>query len=230
MRPASAGRRRSDETGLGQDKIRHGPDVIEVEDRKHAVRDRMIGSDGRDGRRVLLHRPAIARLLSPALDLGVRLALVALDENQVAGRQPRDDVGKARLGRAAQFVHQRPARARDDRHLAGAGAAVAEGIGALAIDFEGMVGMLDRRDPEAPCGDLGHQPLRQGRLAGVLPASDAEYALFHLAPVPSLHVSRPAGSLPFYARRESPVEMRSVKPVHGARDGEETLPQLDAWR
>ena len=49
----------------------------------------------------------------------------------------------------APLVHQGPAAARNDGDFAGAGGAVAKGIGALAIDVEIMVRVLDRRDAHA---------------------------------------------------------------------------------
>ena len=57
------------------------------------------------------------------------------------------------------------------------GTAVAKTIGSGMIDIEIVMAVLDRIDSEPAAHELGDQPLHQGRLAGILPAGDAEDTL-----------------------------------------------------
>jgi hypothetical protein len=91
-------------------------------------------------RRAPAERPCA--LAAPAFDLGMVLALVALDDDDVGRPEARDHLAHRRLVLVAQLVHQRPAPAGDDGDLAGAGLAVTEGIGAPA-------GRCRRRDGHA---------------------------------------------------------------------------------
>ena len=77
------------------------------------------------------------------------MALEAFDDHQIDRAELRQHIGKRRLGLLAQFVHDRPAPARHDRDLAGAGLAVQPGILARLVDIEFMVRVLDGRDFEA---------------------------------------------------------------------------------
>ncbi len=53
-------------------------------------------------------------------------------------------------------------------------------IRAGLIDVEIVMAVLDGVDRQAAAHEFGDQPLDQGRLAGVLPAGDAEDALLPL--------------------------------------------------
>ena len=114
------------------------------------------------------------------LDLGMCVALEALDQHQVGRRQPGQHFGQRRL---PLFAHDGVARTGHQHHLGGAGGAMAEGIGAWLVDIGRMVGVLDRRHPPAAAHELGDQALGQRRLAGVLPAGDAEHELLRHAPL-----------------------------------------------
>src|SRR5439155_22620614 len=76
-------------------------------------------------------------------------------------------------------MDDRPALARYDGDLAGAGLAVAETVASLMVDVEGMMRMLDGRDPITAQGELAHQFLDQCGLAGILEAGDADDLLRH---------------------------------------------------
>ena len=81
-------------------------------------------------------------------ELGMRMALEAFDDHKIDRADFRKHVGERRLGLRAQFVHQSPAPARDDRNLGGAGRAVQQGILAGLVDIELMMRVLDGRDLE----------------------------------------------------------------------------------
>ena len=114
----------------------------------------------------------------------MRLALVALDQDQVGRREARQDFGQRRF---FLLAHDRVTMPADQRHLGRTGGAVAKGVGAGSIDVGVVMSMLDRCDPPAAPHELGDQPLDQGRLAGILPADDAEHAaIVHAAIRPAL--------------------------------------------
>ena len=108
------------------------------------------------------------------LDLGVALALVAFGDDEIRVRELGDDRLERRFRLRPKLVHQRPAVSRYDRHLPGAGLAVAPGIAPFVIDVEGMVGMLDGRDAVASLDEFLDQALGQGRLARILEPDDAQ--------------------------------------------------------
>ena len=83
------------------------------------------------------------------LDLGDGGALVAFDDDEIARIEPGQHLGQLGLGAALQLGDHRPAVARDNRHLRGAGATVTRAVGLGVIDLEGMVGVLDGRDLQA---------------------------------------------------------------------------------
>ena len=123
----------------------------------------------------MLGSPRRHRLAAGAdLDLAMGLALVAFDQDEVGRRQARQHLGQRRL---LLLAHDGVAMAADDRHLGGAGGTMPVGIAARMVDIEIVMAVLDRVDASAAPHELGDQPLHQGRLAGVLPAGDAEDAL-----------------------------------------------------
>jgi hypothetical protein len=56
---------------------------------------------------------------------------------------------------------------------------VAEAVGALAVDVEIMMRVLDGRDRPAAPRELGHELFGQRGLARILPAGNAEHAQGH---------------------------------------------------
>ena len=113
-----------------------------------AMRGRRRSRRCRDRRRRAAR--VLARSAPAHLDLGVSPRACSLRRGR--GRRATDarqDLVQRRLALAAQFVHQRPATARDDRDLAGAGGAVAKRVGARLIDVEIVMGVLDGRDVDA---------------------------------------------------------------------------------
>ena len=109
-------------------------------------------------------------------ELGVRLPLEALDEQEIDRAHPCDQIVERRLGIAAQFVHQRPAPRRRDHDLGGARLAMPPGILPRPVDIEFVVGMLDRRHRNASRHQLGDQCRQQRCLAAAAPAGEAEDA------------------------------------------------------
>ncbi|EGE56498.1 transcriptional regulator, LysR family protein [Rhizobium etli CNPAF512] len=134
----------------------------------------MIGGDRRDVRIVRRERCTICGFQAAGFDFRDRLALVALDQHEIAGGETGEDLLERGLRRAAQLVHDGVTGAGDDRDLMCAGLAMAVTVGADLVDIEIMMGMLDRRDLVAAAGEFRHQPDGEPRFAGVLPAGDAE--------------------------------------------------------
>ena len=102
----------------------------------------------------------------------MRFALKTLDQDQVGRRHAREDLGQCRL---LLLAHDGVAMPADHGHFRGAGGAMAKRIAARLVDIDVVMGMLDGGDPPAAPHELGDQPLDQGRLAGILPAGDAEH-------------------------------------------------------
>ena len=76
----------------------------------------------------------------------MRVALEPFDDHQIDRAELLQNIAKRRLGLVTQFVDHRPAPARDDRDLAGAGLPVQPGILARLVDVEFVVRVLDGRD------------------------------------------------------------------------------------
>ena len=80
------------------------------------------------------------------LDLRQRIALEALDQNQVDLLEQPQKLGQRRLRRSAQFPHQRDPIGGRDQHFLCAGSAMLVRILARLIEVEIVVGVLDRRN------------------------------------------------------------------------------------
>ena len=109
------------------------------------------------------------------LDLGNCGALVALDDDEIARIEPGQHLCQLRLRPAVKLGDHGPAFARHHRHLRGAGAPMPCTVRLRLVDLERMVGMLDGRDLQAAPRQLRDQPRDQCRLAGLLPAGDADH-------------------------------------------------------
>ena len=88
-------------------------------------------------------------------DFRQRLALEALDEDEIAGRHLAQQIGERGLGRVSELVHDDPAARRRHDHLGRARLAVLVRILARLIDVERVVGVLDRRDLESTLREHG---------------------------------------------------------------------------
>src|SRR5262245_14030757 len=134
----------------------------------------MVGGNGDDigvaiGKALAAGCGAAARL-----DLLDRCRFIALDDDEIAGAEPADHLGKLRLGRAVELADQRPAPGRDHGDLGSSGAAVACAVGIAVVDLEVVVRVLDRRHLEAAPGELLDQAYDQSGLARLLPAGNAD--------------------------------------------------------
>src|SRR5882672_2900126 len=105
------------------------------------------------------------------------MALVALDEQQVAWRHALDLLFERGLRLAAQLVHDDPAFLGHHHHLAAARPAVAVGILARLVDVEAVMRVLDHRYPEAPFDEARDELFDQRGLAASRPSRESEY--FH---------------------------------------------------
>lgn len=125
------------------DEVGNGLRVIQIEHWEASAIDCMIRGDGDDVRIVRRQRLSASRIAPPHLDLGDRLALVALDQHDVRRCETPEDLVQARLLFSPQFVHDRKAGPRDNGDLVRTGFAMTEGICARLVDVEIMMGMLD---------------------------------------------------------------------------------------
>src|SRR6266849_5700167 len=127
---------------------------------------------------------------APDFELGQRVALVALDQQQVAGRDALDLLIERGFRLTAQLVHDDPAPVGHDHDLAAAGLAGAVRILARLVDVEAVMRVLDHRNPEAPLDEARNELLDQRGLAASRPSRESEY--FH--PDPSRRIA-PAKSV-----------------------------------
>src|SRR5712692_10430537 len=116
-------------------------------------------------------------LPAPDFELGKRIALVALDEQQVAGRDSLDLLLERGFRLAAQLVHDHPALFGHDHHLAAAGFAVAVRVLLGMVDVEAVVRVLDERHLQAALDEARDELLDQRGLAASRPSCKSEY--FH---------------------------------------------------
>jgi len=127
---------------LRGNEIGDGTDIIQGEGGKTRRIGRVIRSDSADGRVVRGKGIAPRRGFSAGLDFAVPLALVAFDQDQVAGREPVQSGLQGRFRLVAQLVHQCPPVAGNDHHLDRASLPVPERVCLRLVDIESMVGML----------------------------------------------------------------------------------------
>ena len=103
--------------------------------------------------------------------------LVALHQQQVAGRDALDLLFQRRFRLPAQLVHDDPALLGHDHHLAAAGFAVAVRVLPGMVDIEAMVCVLDQRHFQSPLYEARDELLDQRGLAASRPSGESEY--FH---------------------------------------------------
>ena len=108
------------------------------------------------------------------LDLRQRIALEALDQDKVDVLEQPQELGQRRLRRSPQFPHQGdPIGGRDQHFLPWR--RDARRILARLIEVEIVVGVLDRRNTEAPAVELGNKLDDQGRRPAPLHPAKADY-------------------------------------------------------
>src|SRR3990170_5956684 len=112
--------------------------------------------------------------LSADLDLRKRLALEALEQNEIARPGISDDLRECHFRRAAEFPHHGKAARRRQGDLASASLAHLEGIAPRMIDLELGMGMFDDGDGIAAPGKLANKPDHERGLARILPADHPE--------------------------------------------------------
>ena len=96
-----------------------GLDIIEMGGRQRGF-NRDVGRDA-DNAGIVGKQQRLAVGGAMHLDLAMRLALEALDDDEIDPRHLRQQFRQPRLGGAAQFMHQRPALAGGHQHLGRAG-------------------------------------------------------------------------------------------------------------
>src|SRR6266852_5512186 len=152
--------------------------IAQIEPRQLGFK-RGVGGDGHD-MLVLRVQQRLPVLPAPDFELGKRIALVALDEQQVAGRDSLDLLLERGFRLAAQLVHDHPALFGHHYHLAAARFAMAIGIPSRMIDLEAVVRVLDERHLQAALDEARDELLDQSRLAAFRPSRESEY--FHAEP------------------------------------------------
>src|SRR4029453_12512228 len=126
----------------GDHEIGNAADIVEVEHwQRGAFASRTIGRDRHDLRARSLQRLARGSAVAANFDLGKLLALVALDQYQIAGTGIAEDIRKRHLRRIAALAHQGEASRRRKHDLAGAGLAHPERVAALVVDLETGMGV-----------------------------------------------------------------------------------------
>src|SRR6266704_1160739 len=123
---------------------------------------------------ILRMQQRLAVFAAPDFELRQRMMLVALDEQQIAGRNALDLVLQRRLRLPAELVHDDPAPVGDDHDLAAAGLAVAVRILARLVDVEAVMRVLDHRYPETAFDEARNELLDQRGLAASRPSGEAE--------------------------------------------------------
>src|SRR5688572_16126612 len=103
---------------MDDDEIRQGLDMVAVEDRDLRVGYGAIGGDRHDSRIGPCEFWVIEREIAD-LDLVMASMLVALDDDQIRGRELGEDAVEGGLRFVAQFMDDRPALARYHGDLAG---------------------------------------------------------------------------------------------------------------
>src|SRR5215467_4180849 len=117
----------------------------------------------------------LAVLLAPDLELGQRMVLMPLDQQQVAGRDVLDLLLERRLALPAQLVHDHPALVGHDHHLAASRRAVTIRVLAGLVDVEAVVRVLDHGHAQAALHEARDELLDERGLAAPRPPGEAEY-------------------------------------------------------
>src|SRR3984893_10716784 len=164
-----------DRPGKREHQARDGRDVVKMGVRQIQRQIVCRVSRERGDRWVLWVEKRLRVRRAMDLDFCVRIALVALDENEIGRAHAPQKFGKAGLFGPAQFMHKREATGRSNEDLARAGLAMEIGILAGLIHVESMMRVLERRDNDAAFAQIGDQLDDQGRLARAAPPGKADY-------------------------------------------------------
>ena len=99
---------------------------------------------------------------------------LAFDKNQIAGRKMRSVLGQRGLTSASQLVHQHPACAAGQEHLAGTGLAMAKRVLPRLVDIKVVVRVLEYRDAQTERREARQQSFHQRCLARTGVTGNAE--------------------------------------------------------
>ncbi len=127
---------------MPNDEIRQGGHIVTVEHRHGSFRNRSVCGNGNNGR-IITRQLRMVKFKIAHLDLVMHIALVAFDDDKVAGLQLGKNVIKCGFRIAARFMHDGPAALGDDCHFGSARLAMAEAVTPLMVNVEGMMRMLD---------------------------------------------------------------------------------------
>src|SRR5262245_20776815 len=155
-----------------------------------------------DDVRILGMQQGLALYGAIHLQLGQFLALEALYQQQVTGRDVPNQYLKSGFASAASLVHQRPAPRRSHQHLRAARMAMAIGVLARLVDLKAVVGVLDQRHPELAFDEERDQLLDQRGLAATRPAGETED--LHAAILPGYDLSSETALIIAYTSTPTP--------------------------
>src|SRR5262245_64969490 len=110
------------------------------------------------------------------LELGMRLALVALPQTAIDRAGLLEQRLERELGVSTQLVHERPTVGRADQHLGRPRHPMGVGVLARLVDVEGMMGVLEGRYLEPAGDDTGNYFGEERGLARAAPAGEADDA------------------------------------------------------
>src|SRR5262245_19462818 len=110
------------------------------------------------------------------LELGMRLALVALHQHEIDRAELLEQRFERKLGVSAQLVHERPTVGRADQHLGRPRHPMGMGVLAGLVDVEGVMGVLEGRYLEPAGDDTGDYLGEERGLARAAPAGEADDA------------------------------------------------------
>src|SRR5262245_26261782 len=164
-----------DGRGVPDQELGDALDVVKIDHRNARRRQRFVRCNGDDGRIIGVHE-RLAHAGPMHLQLGMRLALIALHQHEIDRAELVEQRFEGELGVSTQLVHERPTVGRADQHLARPRHPVGMGVLARLVDVEGVMGMLEGRYLE-PAGDDTWDYLGEERgLARAAPAGEADDA------------------------------------------------------
>src|SRR5262245_1555499 len=150
----------------GDHEIGDAADIVEVEHgQPRAFAGRTIRRDRHDLRARSPQRLARSSAVAANFDLGKTLALIALDEHEIAWAGITENIRKRHFRSVADLAHQGEASRRRKRDLASAGLAHPERVAAFMVDLETGMGVLDDGDGEAASRQFGDEADHQGGFA-----------------------------------------------------------------
>ena len=158
---------------MADDKAGDGRDIVEVKHRHIQTGYRLVAGDG-DDMTVPGGQEGLTKGGAMDLQFGVMMGFETLDQDQIDRGHMTYQRLHVRLGRAAQFVHERPAVGRGYHDLHGAGGAVAKAVLAGLVDVKMVVGMLEGRKGQSKRAEAAEQGHHEGGLTAATTAGEAE--------------------------------------------------------